>query len=245
MPATTKGKRSGEYVLGVDGCRNGWVAVALAKGRKTADVSIRPDFGTLLADHATAAMIIVDMPIGFPDAGRRACEAMARGLLKPKRHSSVFPTPRRPMLGFENYEEANAWGKAQADGGGLPKQTWMIMPKIREIDALLSPEDQPRIAEGHPEVAFHRLGGDTPCAHPKKSEDGAAERLTLLRTHGLTNAEALVSIAKDAAGAGVARDDVYDACALALTARARLKGKARHLTDGARDARGLRMEIWG
>ena len=249
MPATTRGKQKAPYVLGVDGCRGGWIAAALRTDGGKANVSIWPTFEALLHEHAKAAMIMVDMPIGFPDEGRRACEAMARALLKPKRHASVFPTPRRPMLTFDTYEEANAWGKAQADGAGLTKQTWMIMPKIRELDGLITPEDQTRLSEGHPEVAFHRLSGGAPCVHPKKSDDGATERLSILKQCGLSNADMLVDRAReqvrDLKGVAVARDDVYDACALALTARDRLKGGATHLTDGARDARGLRMEIWG
>jgi predicted RNase H-like nuclease len=46
-------------------------------------------------------------------------------------------------------------------------------------------------------------------------------------------------------GSQVSLDDVYDACVLAITAKARLAGEALHLTDGARDSRGLLMEIWG
>ena len=44
---------------------------------------------------------------------------------------------------------------------------------------------------------------------------------------------------------GAARDDVLDAMALAYAAAAMVTGDAWCLGDGAVDARGLRMEIWG
>jgi hypothetical protein len=40
-------------------------------------------------------------------------------------------------------------------------------------------------------------------------------------------------------------DDLYDACCLALTAEARIKGEAIVRSDGARDAKRLAIEIWG
>jgi len=238
MPATSRGKHQNEYVLGVDGCRAGWVAVHQPLGDALPSVSIWSTFVGLRNAHQQAAMIIVDMPIGFPNQGRRACEAMARALLKPKRHASIFPTPARPMLSFETYDQANRWGKAQGPGGGLPKQTWMIIPKIRELDMLLTPDDQHHIGEGHPEVAFCRLNKNVPCDHSKKT--------AILQQNGFIHAEKLSARAKEAVGAnGVSQDDVYDACSLALTAQDRLHGLAHHLTDGSRDDRGLLMEIWG
>ena len=194
---------------------------------------------------AHAEMTIVDMPIGLAEEGRRACERLARSLLKPKRNSSVFPTPARHMLSFETYEEANAWGKSQGPGRGLPKQTWNIMPKIREIDDFIKPDDQVHLGEGHPEVAFWRLNGGAPCEYPKRTSAGKDERLALLKRAGITDADALYENLRAEYGSAIAEDDVYDACALALTAEARLIGMAQHLTDGKRDARGLLMEIWG
>ena len=196
-------------------------------------------------------MTMADMPIGLAEAGPRPCEGAARALLKPLRHSSVFSPPRRGMLDFETYAQANAWGKAQAmrlsgkeTGGGLSKQAWMIVPKIREADAWMTPARQEKLAEAHPEVAFWRLNGGAPCAHPKKAAQGRAERRALLLANGL-DPDPLFPALKQAAGGGVGLDDLYDACALALTAKARLEGAAVRLGDATRDARGLAMEIWG
>ena len=246
MPAPTTARRAGpdRYVLGVDGCRAGWAVIRLNHYDKVVTGFIAGTFGEALG--AGAAMTIVDMPIGLADRGPRACEAMARAALKPLRHSSVFSSPRRPMLAFADYAGANAWGKLPGNGGkGLSKQAWMIAPKIREIDAAISSADQARLGEGHPEVAFARLNGGAPCRHPRRTSEGQLERRELLRRSGIENAEEIFESLRATAGRGVGRDDVYDACALALTAKARLEGDALRLSDDARDARGLVMEIWG
>ncbi len=248
MPATGTGKPEASFVLGVDGCPAGWVFARLEVENGALQAGITKALADLITGPgADALAVMIDIPIGLADRGRRKCEALARRLLAPKRHSSVFSTPRRPMLAFADYETANVWGKAQGSdaGGGLSKQAWMITPKIREADTTLHPADQARIGEAHPEVAFWRLNGGAPCTYGKRTTEGAAERLALLTTHGLTGADRVYNELRKAAGAGVARDDVYDACALALTAKARLAGDALRLTDGAQDARGLVMEIWG
>jgi len=248
MPATKRGNTAGAFVLGVDGCRAGWVAARLNLSSGEVTAFVMSAFGALLnGPGAKAAMIAVDMPIGLAETGRRACESEARKLLSPYRHNSIFPTPRRPMLAFDAYEDANQWGKRQGAeaGGGLSKQAWMITPKIREIDNVITPRDQRRLSEGHPEVAFWRLNGGAPCLHPKRKPEGAKERLALLRRHGISSAKRLYEDLKKDFGASVGADDVYDACALALTAKARFDGEAVCLGDGAKDARGLLMEIWG
>lgn len=248
MPTADQSAKNGEFVLGIDGCRSGWVVIQLdLKDGKTRGF-VAASFAEILHGPAsTALMTIVDMPIGLATIGRRACEGDARKLLSPRRHASVFSTPRRDMLAFNNYAEANAWGKQQGPdaGGGLSKQAWMIVPKIREVDKAIEPADQNRLAEGHPEIAFWRLNGEKPCHDPKRTTEGAQERLALLEKNGLCTGEKIYEALKATNDAGLARDDVYDAGALALTAKARLTGDAICLGDGALDARGLKMEIWG
>lgn len=152
------------------------------------------------------------------------------------------------MLSLPDYASANAGGKTQGPGCGLTRQAWHILPKIREIDDAITPAHQATLGEGHPEIAFCRLNGMKPCAHRKRSAYGKRERLAILERNGLPNVEALVAGARAEAkmiGARVARDDFYDACALALTAAARLEGRALRLSADERDSRGLLMEIWG
>jgi predicted RNase H-like nuclease len=139
-------------------------------------------------------------------------------------------------LGARSYEKALACSR-EASGVGLSKQAWNLVPKITEVDKLLDPTRQGRIFEVHPEAAFATLHG-VPMAHPKKTREGKAERLKVLRP-----LIAEIDVLAGRPPSGAATDDVLDAAAVALTARAVLQGKARRLGERRHDARGLVMEI--
>jgi len=207
------------FVAGVDGCRGGW-AVALADDDAIVDLRIVPRFADVL--ELGCDTFAVDMPIGLPDRGPRACDIEARRLLGPRR-SSVFPAPTRPMLEASSYADALAIA-------GLSKQAFNLLPKIREVDAVMTPLLQGTVVEVHPELCFSRLIG-APCRWPKRTADGRAERI------------AVVHPGIDRPPSGAAWDDVLDACALVATARRLVVGDVERLGDGSRDARGLRCEI--
>jgi predicted RNase H-like nuclease len=239
MPATERGIR----IAGVDGCPFGWIAVGRLHATSEFTVAIADRFSALLnGPLASTLMIVVDMPIGLPETPGRTCERQTRRAIGPRR-SSVFSAPLRGMLAFDRYEDANAYGKER--GAGLSKQAWNITPKIRELDTLMTPAAQARIAEGHPELAFARLGTG-PCLHAKRDPEGKDERLRRLKDHGVCGGALLAAARKSFPASRVfSDDDLLDAAALALTAEARLAGTAWRMGDGARDARGLVMEISG
>ena len=90
-------------VMGVDACRAGWVGIVLCAGESSAY------FESEIEDLAAAAerdgpldAIAVDMPIGLPDAGRRAADMLVRQALGP-RWATVFITPVRAALGCDDY----------------------------------------------------------------------------------------------------------------------------------------------
>jgi predicted RNase H-like nuclease len=220
-------------VAGVDGCRAGWaVALADARDGTVADVVVVPAFAEVVARLGRdVAMIAVDMPIGLPDAGPRACDVDARRLLGARR-STVFPAPPRPMLGCTDYQEALGL-KHAIDGIGLSKQAFHLLPKIAEVDAAITPLLQARVVESHPELAFRRLAGSP--LDSKHRQPGRAQRISVV--------QALIGALPIPRLGGAAADDVLDALALTATARALVRGTAERLGDGARDARGLVMEI--
>lgn len=221
-------------VAGADGCRGGWVlAVLHPDGRLVVEVVPRLDAAVADVDAGRLDALAVDMPMGLPDAGPRACDVAARQRLGARR-SSVFPTPVRATLGAPTYAEALARSRA-ACGRGLSRQAFNLLAKIAELDALIRPELQDRVVEAHPEMAFARMAGG-PCVHAKRTAEGRAERLALLGRAGLG----------DLAGLrlpGAAPDDVLDAAALTLTAARVRDGVADRLGDGARDTTGLRMGV--
>ena len=223
-------------VAGADGCRAGWVvATVAAEGPARLAVAVAPAIGPVIAEVADGSLraLAIDMPIGLAGTGPRACDAEARRLLGPRR-ASVFPAPVRAVLGARTFGEAQSRSRA-ASGRGLSAQAYNLVPKVTEVDRAMRPELQDRVVEAHPELAFLRLAG-APPAHAKRTPEGRAERLRLLRDAGLGDLSGLRAL-------GAAPDDVLDAAVLALTARRVADGTATRLGDGTRDARGLRMEV--
>lgn len=239
-------------IAGVDGCPDGWVVVLWTvddPSRATARVC--PDFATVLSLDAAPAIIAVDMPIGLPDridgAGGRAPERLVRPLLG-QRQSSVFSIPPREAVMAPDYAAAREAALARTDPPkSVAKQAFMIFPKIREIDCLMTPALEDRVYECHPEVAFWAMNEEMALDLPKKirgrpNPEGLALRRDLLRSGGLP--DDVLDIDPRSLGR-VGPDDVLDACACAWSAR-RVLGGAAHCfpPDPPRDGKGLRMAIW-
>lgn len=186
-----------------------------------------------------ASCIGVDMPIGFPCNTTRSCEALARQYIGPRR-SSVFPVPCREAVMADDYRNACEIN-AGVLGKKVSKQAFMLFPKMREIDAAVTPVIQSRMFEVHPEVAFCAMNSDRPLRHAKKTADGAALRRALLIAGGFPLARLQHPHWKKSQAAD---DDILDACACCWSARRIATGN--HLTFPAInefDARGLRMQI--
>jgi len=226
-------------VAGIDGCPGGWIAVWLQLPGEIWNAGVASSWtGLPLGD---SRMVAVDMPVGLAAQGARACDRAARALLPRARKSSVFPPPRRYMLGTAGWPDANAAGKVR-EGVGLSRQAWNLAAKIRELDRALTPGDQARVREAHPELVFHHLNGWQPLPR-KTTVAGQQARLALLHEAGVTGLEGLLN----AVPRRLARpDDILDATACALAARRMEDGTAIRLPGDTppRDARGLAMEIW-
>ncbi|MCA0302204.1 MAG: DUF429 domain-containing protein [Proteobacteria bacterium] len=221
-------------VAGADGCRTGWV-ICRRDASGALDVSIEK---TLAVACEGLSILAVDMPIGFVDVPRppRACETEARKRL-PGKTSSVFPTPCRPVLACTTYAEANALSRSL--GIGLPKQTFHLFDKMREVDDLLRtrPDLRTVLHEAHPELAFAKMNGGRPVLSKKRKPEGYAERRRLLEAHGFPCPVDRLP--------GAARDDILDAIAVCRTALLIAEGKAECLgARDVRDAAGLPMTIW-
>lgn len=219
-------------VAGVDGCRAGWV-VAVSDGCAT-ELHVVLSIVDLVAAcrRGELAAVAIDIPIGLPDDAPRACDVEARKLLGPRR-SSVFPAPPRCTLAASDYIDACERAFA-ACGRRISKQAFHLVPRIADVDAAITPDDQHVIVEAHPELAFARLHG-RPMTHPKRTAEGYAERAAVLARNGL--------VAPTRPPSGAARDDVLDALVLTTVAQRVAEGRAEHVGDQTRDARGLLMAI--
>lgn len=215
-------------VLGVDGCPGGWVG-ALVDG---ATVSFHTGpFAALLA--LPADVVAVDIPIGLPSGGeRRHADLEAKTALGAQR-SSVFFVPPRAALDAATHAQASLLSRA-AGSVGVSIQTFHILTKIAEVDALLAKTADPRVIEVHPELSLRRLGG-LPLP-PKRTVAGRTARLALLRTWvpSLSLPTPLPGRAKP--------DDCLDAVACAWSAQRWLDGRAEVLGEQI-DATGLPMRI--
>ena len=199
-------------LAGVDGCRRGWV-VATEVG-----ATVVESFAEIVAERFD--LVLIDIPIGLLDEGRRRCDMEARALLG-LRKSSVFPAPSRSLLAQSRY------------AGQCSVQLWNILAKIREVDTLMTPRLQQRVREGHPECSFALMKG-APLLHAKKTRPGELERRRLLSPR--------FDHISDLPGA--ARDDLLDAHALLWSAERAAHGEAHRLGDpDERDPHRLRCEI--
>ncbi|NGN42070.1 DUF429 domain-containing protein [Mesorhizobium sp. CGMCC 1.15528] len=248
-------------VVGVDGCKAGWVAVSLrASGEPEA--AVFKAFTDLLEAFPADAAIAVDMPIGLPAfsaRGGRGPETLVRPLLG-QRQSSVFSIPSRAALYADtaDFTTLEAWYGAHARASAVARETsdpprgvsiqaFGIFSKIRELDGLLiaRPELRSRIVESHPEVSFWQLNGRQAMALPKKIKGrvnpaGMEERKTLLARHDLPRA-----FLDQAPPRGAAEDDFLDAAAVMLVAERFARGEAISFPDPpGHDDHGILVAIW-
>lgn len=152
------------FVAGVDGCKGGWIVVALARGRFAGAARVT-HFRDVLEVAADAVAIGVDMPIGLLPDRMRVCDALAKKYVG-ERRASVFFTPPRKALEATTFDEANALCRMLTEHG-LSKQAYALRSKIFEVEQALAAEEA-RLAE---------LDGlplsDKPRHHPARA---AAER---------------------------------------------------------------------
>lgn len=229
-------------VAGVDGCPAGWIAVTWDGGPTLASHLCR-SFAEVMA--LTAMIIAVDMPIGLPESSGRPPERAVRQRLG-ERQSSVFAVPSQAAIYCDDYAEACRVNLLHSDPPRkVSKQCFHLFPKMREIDALITPELQARVFESHPELAFWVMNGETPVPLPKKLKSapygpGLDLRRALLRRAGLPIDDLKPGYRRRDVGA----DDILDACACAFVAWRILNGRSmRFPQDPLRNPRGLRMEI--
>ena len=231
-------------LIGVDGCRGGWVVASSDGTLSGLGFTVVDDLAAVIARvERGAGLMAIDIPIGLSDDGPRACDLQARKWLGWPRSSSVFPAPCRAALAATTYRRACGLSR-RALGVALTIECFNIVPKIRQVDALMTSSRQAFVREVHPELVFAILSGrGRGLVEPKRTEAGERLRLRLLRRVAPRFDPGAVRATLGLAR--VARDDVIDAVACLVAAQRIALGKAIVLPDGLveRDARGLRMEI--
>jgi predicted RNase H-like nuclease len=217
-------------VLGVDGCKGGWVGVVLADAAEPVAV-VERSIDRLAGAAGPVDAIGIDMPIHLNETSDRVCDSAARQLIRPFT-SRVFNAPVLGVLDCETYLDACDASFA-ALGKKISKQTWALVPKIREVE-LWRDSAGCTVYEVHPEAAFAAMAGRVVAAR-KRTSEGAQIRSALLEAQGLT---------PPARPVGVGLDDLLDACAAAWSTRRVARGDGRSLPDPPAIVRGQPQAIW-
>ena len=212
--------------VGVDGCPYGWFGVGLDNGDGY-EVKAFRKFRELLDHYAEACLVLVDIPIGLLEdgPGERTCDPKARKVLGDRR-SSVFPVPTRSLVckkvaNSMNYACTNKLSKSTRDKG-ITLQTYHVMDKIAEVDTVLLDRGvsaTPPVREVHPEVCFWALNNRQPMRFRKQKREGEHERLRVLQGINPQTQEIYDSAIDKYLRKQVARDDILDALAAAVTAK--------------------------
>jgi predicted RNase H-like nuclease len=220
---------------GVDGCRAGWLCVHNRDSNIEGEVFTT--FQRLLHSLPRSTLIAVDIPIGLPTSGDRACDRMARRFLGAPRASSVFPTPVLAIARETDYQTACAKHR-EIDGRALSRQAFAILPKILEVNELLSSKTgiRDRVKEIHPEVSFATWNSGLAMRYRKSDRKGAAEREMLIDREWPGRR---LDMVKRLGRAGYQRDDLNDAFAALWTAGRVIRGIANVLGSPLLDGNGL------
>jgi len=229
-------------VIGVDGCRAGWAIASWTFGGsepQTFTTKVEPDLSTVVHQVRSGQVDVaaIDMPIGLFDDGPRLADTGARKFLSP-RGSTIFSAPARCTLTADSYEHACELSRS-AIGKALSIQAFNLLPKVRELDELLTPKDQSSIVESHPECCFAQMAGQ-PLLEPKHSPVGRSVRLLLLVEQF---GDQFAKHWENRPG-GVSPIDVLDAWSLAWSARRVNEGQASSFGDDRVDSAGKVARIW-
>lgn len=227
-------------LAGVDGSSRGWVMVVCDDRLRNPEASFIERLAQLPRGLRVAA---VDVPIGLPEQGRRDADNLTRKALGQPRGRSVFSCPIRPVLGARTWEEACSQTE-RVDGRRVSKQTFGILGKIAEADALIRTEAWARriVREVHREVSFAEWAG-APMKYRKKSPAGREERQKLIAA--VFGRGAFERAQESIRGHYIASDDVADAFAAAWTAARIIDRRAERLPEARQvDAAGVPMHIW-
>jgi predicted RNase H-like nuclease len=229
-------------VAGVDACRGGWLCLNRQGTSGTISSVVHESAAALLGQEPRPEVLAIDIPIGLNNLGVRDCDSIARKMLG-SRACCVFTAPIRPVLHARTHTEASRIRK-RAEGKKISAQAWGIVPKIREIDCLLSanPSLQKFVREAHPEICFMAWNGGATIADRKKSPGGKARRAALVATY--FGDRAFARVRDRHPRTKVADDDINDAFAALWTAERILNGSGKVIpARPCRDPFGLRMEI--
>lgn len=230
-------------IAGVDGCKAGWL-VAVANDWPADDpvqLILCDTFLTVIRVTKDCRLTVVDMPIGLPDCEEaspfpRECDTAAKRQLGSKASSVFYAPPRQCLTAATPKQFQLIHRKLTGRGAGLP--VWGIVPKIKEVDDVITAELQKRIFEFHPELAWQRANRGA-SLEKKKSALGLQQRRKILSA-AIDDLPKLEQWTKKV-GRGAAIDDLFDAL-IGIKAAAERSKQTLIPLKAKIDSRGLKMQ---
>ncbi len=226
-------------IIGVDGCRGGWLACLIDNDERLS-IQLFGSFAALMEGISDFQDLWIDIPIGLSSRGvKRDVDKMARAILPRSYKSSIFTPPCREAVYAADYPQACVLNR-EITGVGISKQTWNIVPKIKEIDLYLLNHQDFTIREVHPELCLYYLNHHQCPKDKKKTASGQSTRLSILSRYYQSIEEAFNLARETYRRSDVQNDDIIDAMIIAVSAKAStLYGESRFLGSAHVDAHGI------
>ena len=236
----------GQYI-GIDGCRNGWIAAVLDYGNLR--IERYETILDIMREFPTADAYLIDMAIGLPESieeAKKRPDKTARKELG-KHGSTVFPIPCRQAIMVDPNDPQAVVKMRELNRSVLEKslsaQSINIIPKIRELDEFLDEHREYKnvLCESHPELCFTRLNGRA-LMMKKKTAEGLEERRSILEKY--IEKGTMDGIQARAKELRCMPDDIMDAVCLAVSAALKAHGMCDTIPEEPEtDVRGLVMQM--
>ena len=235
----TTGKK--EFLaVGIDWMKPYWLAAAI----QGTEISIRKlsNIAEINEYYLTADAVLIDIPVGLPENKEENAarpDREARNYLPTDRKPTIFPVPCRQAVLIAEYTEASAENERVLDKK-LSSTSHSFSKMIRQVDDFLAEDSswKNRLVESHPEVAFQRLNGGNGLHHSKHTEAGIAERVAILRSHGMDPVPLFAEFTVKQ------YEDVLDAVCLAVSAKLGCENGFQTIpANPSCDSRGLKMQM--
>lgn len=231
--------------VGIDGCKGKWLAVSISD--TVYEIHLFDTIREVCDHYESADSILIDMPLGLAENAKEIRpDAELRKHLKGKA-SSVFNTPCRQAVYQTEYLEASNVN-FEIMGNKLSRQSFAIIPKIRELDHYLqtNPMWKNRLLESHPEYCFSLLNAGLPILENKQTADGAMKRLAVLSKYYPQSHELLRAFKTQYSALSSKTDDLLDALSLAIIGAIGLKNGFHTIPCiPFEDAKAIKMQIIG
>jgi predicted RNase H-like nuclease len=231
-------------LIGVDGCRGGWLALIRDLPFIEINAYVFYDAEHLFGQVGSEDIMAIDIPIGLTNKSYRTCDQLARKKLGWPRSSSIFTAPIRPALDARNRQEADRITRT-IGGRGVGAQAFGIYKRVRDIDQIILKEESrhEKIFEVHPELSFMAWNRGKAIEASKKTEKGLIARSRLVEQYFR---ETVFSEVREKFTRSLAADDdITDAFACLWTAERINKGTASCMPDPPeRDRADLPMAIY-